>query len=169
MSVSLVSALGAGDRLDLGITPIKKEISIAPGGVATGSVTMYNNSDISYPATMESEDCTSSNTYGTPTCLAHSGSGDPLHLSTWITFASTGAFVIPPHGNKTINYMVRAPQGVQPGGYYAGIIFRNMDPPTTGGTIGMRRQMQSLLLVTITGQMIVAPEFGTIELTGPGG
>ncbi len=78
-------------------------------------MTLYNNSDIPYPAQMGAEDCTSSNQFGTPVCTPHSGVGDPIHLSTWITFANTGAFSIAPRSSYTMTYTVRSPIGAQPG------------------------------------------------------
>ncbi len=164
-------AIGEGERIELAITPIKKEIQIAPGGVATGSVTLYNNSDASYVSMMGSEDCTSSNQFGTPDCLATiTGSIDSRYLSTWITYAQTGTFTIPPHKSYTMNYRIQPPANTQPGWYYAGIIFKNMkNPIMTSGTIGMNRRIQSLILVTILGDMIVDPEFGSIQIDTHGG
>jgi hypothetical protein len=117
---------------------------------------------------MGSEDCTSSNQFGTPVCTPHGGVGDPLYLSTWIEFASTGAFSIAPHSSRTMSYTIRAPLAAQPGGHYAGLIFRNLNPPTPG-TVGMKRQMQSLILVTITGEMRVEPVFGSLMIDRHGG
>lgn len=119
---------------------------------------------------MGSEDCTSSNEYGTPDCLlATSGSIDPRFLSTWIVFNQTGTFTIAPRSSYIMNYTVRPPSTTQPGGYYAGIIFKNMIAPiVTSGTIGMNRRIQSLILVTISGDMIVAPEFGSIQIDTSG-
>lgn len=119
---------------------------------------------------MGSEDCTSSNQYGTPDCLlAASGGIDPALLSTWIVFSNTGTFTIAPKSSYTMNYTVRVPSTTQPGGYYAGIIFKNMTAPiATSGTVGINRRIQSLILVTISGDMIVDPEFGSIQIDTSG-
>ena len=119
---------------------------------------------------MGSEDCTSSNQYGTPDCLlAISGAIDPMLLSTWIMFSNTGTFTIAPKSSYVMSYTITPPSTTQPGGYYAGIIFKNMTAPiVASGRVGMNRRIQSLILVTITGNMVVDPEFGSIQVDTSG-
>jgi hypothetical protein len=63
--------------------------------------------------------------------------------------------------------MINAPIDAIPGGHYWAIFFNNVN--TTGGaSISMNRRMGSLLLVTIPGDIIVQPDFGTITINNGG-
>jgi hypothetical protein len=122
---------------------------------------------------MSAEDCTVTVDYKAPLCTPASGSGVTVNsLASWISFETTGLFTIAPKGNRKINYIINTPSGAIPGGHYGAIFFNSPESGNiTGGSISMNRRIGSLLLVTVPGDIVVAPEFGSIlvDTAGPGG
>jgi hypothetical protein len=122
---------------------------------------------------MSAEDCTVTADYKAPLCNPTSGSGAMVNsLASWISFETTGLFTIAPKSNRKINYTVKTPSGAIPGGHYGAIFFNSPENGNvTGGSISMNRRIGSLLLVTVPGDIIVDPEFGSIlvDTSGPGG
>lgn len=164
-------AVGSGDRIELAITPIRIDITAEPNQATTWTVTLYNNSDQPYSFVMSAEDCTVSPNYGAPVCKpTPSSSVTANSLASWISFATSGTFTIAPRSNRTITYTIRPPANAIPGGHYGAVFFN--DPGTSGtASISMNRRIGSLILVTVPGDIIVDPEFGTIlvDTAGPGG
>lgn len=173
-SVSTTLALGNGDRLDLAITPIRSDMTAIVGGITSGSVTLYNNSDQSYSFRMSAEDCTMTADYRAPLCSpASTGALSTLSLASWISFDDASLFTIAPKSKRSISYTINTPANATPGGHYGAIFFNSPDH-SNGGTISMNRRIGSLLLVTVPGNIIVAPEFGSILVdmhgaSGPSG
>ena len=122
---------------------------------------------------MSAEDCTVTADYKAPLCTPISGSGVTIYsLASWISFETTGLFTIAPKSNRKINYSINTPTGAIPGGHYGAIFFNSPEHNNvTGGSISMNRRIGSLLLVTVPGDIVVAPEFGSvlIDTSGPGG
>jgi hypothetical protein len=168
-SISTALALGTGDRLDLAITPIRVDVTAIAGQSTTGSVTLYNNSDQPYSFRMSAEDCTATTDYRAPICTpADTGSLSIVSLASWITFDDTTLFTIAPKSKRTIGYIIHTPISAVPGGHYGAVFFNSPDG-SHGGTISMNRRIGSLLLVTVPGNIIVAPEFGSILVDTHGG
>ena len=160
------SVLGAGDTLELSITPIRNSITVTFDKPATWSVTLYNNTDQVRSFTMSAEDCTTNTNNGTPLCHPVNGGLTPNSLSSWIVFDTSWLFSVPAKWKRTISYQLNAPANAIPGGHYAAIFFNT---PTTGGaSISMNRRIGSLLLATVPGDIIVNPEFWNIIVTGGG-
>jgi hypothetical protein len=122
---------------------------------------------------MSAEDCTVTVDYKAPLCTPVSGSGVTVNsMASWISFENTGLFTIAPKSNRKINYTINTPSGAIPGGHYGAIFFNSPENGNiTGGSISMNRRIGSLLLVTVPGDIVVAPEFGSIlvDTAGPGG
>lgn len=166
-------ALWNGDRLDLAITPIRSDIQVTLNWSTQWSVTLYNNSDQAYSFRMSAEDCTVTADYKAPLCNPTSGSGVTVNsLASWISFETNDLFTIAPKWNRKINYTINTPSGAIPGGHYGAIFFNSPENSNvTGGSISMNRRIGSLLLVTVPGDIVVAPEFGSVlvDTAGPGG
>jgi hypothetical protein len=122
---------------------------------------------------MSAEDCTVTADYRAPLCTPASGSGVTVNsLASWISFETTGLFIIAPKSNRKVNYTINTPRGAIPGGHYGAIFFNSPENSNvTGGNISMNRRIGSLLLVTVPGDIVVDPEFGSIliDTAGPGG
>lgn len=67
-----------------------------------------------------------------------------------------------------MNYIINTPANAVPGGHYGAVFFNSPDN-SDGGTISMNRRIGSLLLVTVPGDIVVAPEFGSILIDSHGG
>jgi hypothetical protein len=117
---------------------------------------------------MSAEDCTATADYRAPLCSPAGTGGSVTSLASWISFDATGLFTIAPKSNRTVGYTINTPANAVPGGHY-GAIFFNSPESTNGGTISMNRRIGSLLLITVPGTIIVAPEFGSILIDMHGG
>ncbi|MBX9809764.1 hypothetical protein K2X92_05230 [Candidatus Gracilibacteria bacterium] len=168
-SIGITNAIAANDALELAITPIRTSINASLSGATNGTVTLYNNSDETHSFSLSIEDCTAGAINGTPICKPYTYPGiNPNSLASWVTFDTSGVFSIAARGKRTITYSIAPPINAIPGGHYGAIFFNNQTT-NTNTSISMNRRIGSLLLVTIPGDIIVAPEFGEIKITGAGG
>ena len=67
-----------------------------------------------------------------------------------------------------MNYSIHTPVNAIPGGHYGAVFFNNPDS-SSSASISMNRRIGSLLLVTVPGDIVVAPEFGSILIDTHGG
>ncbi len=168
-SITSTGIVSAADKLELSITPIRNDITASLSWWTRGSVTLYNNSNTANSFVMSAEDCATSNNNGTPLCNPpRTNIPIPTSLASWISFDTIGSFTIPARWSRVINYTINAPIDAIPGGHYWAIFFNNVSN-SSGASISMNRRMWSLLLVTIPGDIIVQPDFGTITINNGGG
>jgi hypothetical protein len=146
-----VSAAGAGNRIDMGVSPIVDEFQIEKGQTLTRTVKFFNNSDTPYTIYISAEDCTPGTNYGTPQCRPYTGTGTDIEkASTWITPSITGNFTVPARTSRNISYTVTAPANATPGGHYGAIFFNNPDSTSgTGNSVSMVRRIGMLFMMTI--------------------
>lgn len=91
-------SLFAAGNIDMAVSPIKYEMSVAAGKATTKTITFYNNSaDTTYNIYLSAEDCTADSISGTPKCRPTTSTGvDLSSLASWITFEGSGKFSVPP-------------------------------------------------------------------------
>lgn len=121
-------AIGEGTKINMGISPIRIEASVATGQSISRQITFYNNSTTPYSINLTAEDCFADINYGTPKCRPFVGTGiDGTSLASWIQFTGSDHFTVPAKGEKKITFTINPPLNTLPGGHYGAIFFNNPD------------------------------------------
>lgn len=104
------TAAESANRIDMGVSPIKYELTAPAGKPTTKTITFYNNSNTPYEIYLTAEDCVADSQVGTPECRAMTGTGsDPESLATWISFAGSSRFIVPAKSEKKIDFTITPP------------------------------------------------------------
>ncbi|GAB0174775.1 MAG: hypothetical protein HHAS10_06540 [Candidatus Altimarinota bacterium] len=159
-------AVGEGSRISMGVSPIRHDFTVERGQTVTKEVSFFNNADVPYNIYVTAEDCVTDDGAGTPKCRENQKSGpDPDSVSSWISYDSPESFVVPPHSEKKIQVIVKAPNDALPGGHYGAIFFNNPEgSDTSGNTVKMVKRTGILLLVNVPGKIVYDTIFGDIGI-----
>lgn len=119
------------------------EMSLPPGGTASGKVAVENSGDEAAAYEMATR------------AFRPAGSGGSIEFAEaseeemlgWVEFAQTG-FTVEPGEAREVSFLVNAPEGAEPGGHYAVITAF----PAAGSPDGQEgEQLLGMLLVNVTG------------------
>ena len=136
------------------VTPMNQEISLAPGEIYEGSITVINPSyakeDFSYkvevtPYGVSGEEYTAD-------LLSES---DRTAISKWITIAEpTGE--IKPNESKKINYTITVPENVPAGGQYATIAVSSNKDATDSNGVSVQNvfEIASIIYAKVAGETV---------------
>ncbi len=156
-------------RIDMGVSPIKYELSVPAGQSSTKTITFYNNSTTQYEIYLSAEDCTADIQVGTPKCRAITATWvDTQSLATWVSFDWPSRFIVPARSEKKISFTITPPTLADPGWHYGAIFLNNLDYGVEGGNaVKMIRRAGVLLLVNIPWKMVYDTKIGDIEIDIP--
>lgn len=162
-------AVSVSDRIEMGVSPIRTEVTVKPGELTTKTITFFNNSNEDYNIFLTVEDCEADSLVGTPKCsLPPNPNLSTRYFSTWVTFDGPTTFVVPAKSEKQVTVNIKPPANPIPGGRYGAVFFNSPSGTTDSNTVKMIRRIGSLFLVTVPGQITYDTNYGQI-LIGPGG
>lgn len=150
----------------MGVSPIRYDFTISPGQTVTKEVSFFNNADVPYNIYVTAEDCVTDDGAGTPKCRENQKTWpDPESISSWVSYDSPESFVVPPHTEKKLNVILRAPSDALPGGHYGAIFFNNPDgTDASWNTVKMVKRTGILFLVNVPGKIIYDTLFWDIGI-----
>lgn len=165
-NLSQAFAVGEGSRISMWVSPIRHDFTLERGQTVTKEVSFFNNADVPYNIYVTAEDCVTDDGAGTPKCRENQKSWpDPESVSSWITYDTPESFVVPPHTEKKIQVIVKAPADALPGGHYGAIFFNNPESTdANGNTVKMVKRTGVLLLVNVPGKIIYDTIFWDIGI-----
>jgi hypothetical protein len=154
--IILVSAMifGVGKASALTISPPVRELSGDRGGVVSGIVKLYNETDRDvtvYPSTAAFKAKASEN--GEPDFADLEKVNTDNDLASWIKVPQ-GPISIRSLDWQQIVFEIKIPQDAEPGGHYAAIFFSPQNPNEGGSDkVSVNYKTGSLLLLTISGNI----------------
>jgi len=160
----LVSIPAAKAQIHFGITPVRVEHRIAPGGSETHVIEVLNRSPSPLRIRVHplswylTED-------GNPVFL-EAGDAVPYSCASWIQ-VNPRDFRLSPDRNAAIRYQISVPGDAETGGYWAGISFENVPPDTPGEqprAVFSRGRIVSIVYVQV-GRVVPQGTIGGIEVS----
>ncbi len=158
------NAQGSG----IAISPVRIEDIVEPGQVLKKQLKVTNEAGISKTFYVYLRDFKAEGESGRPKLIAP-GSEKGYFLASWIDITQEG---IPfgPGEEKIIDYLIKVPSNVGPGGYYGAILFGTKPPrlflesEDKGAGMSIAQQTGSLLLLQVKGDVdedAIIREFNT--------
>lgn len=142
------------------------EIALAPGSSQQVFVKVLNETTEPLYLKSSIEGFVADGEQGTPRYLPADQAGS--HVS-WITLGET-SIVVQPQQVVAVPATITVPANATPGGYYAVVFWQTSPGETSGGaTIGVAGKVGTLVLITVTGDLISSGEITSIETTPAGG
>lgn len=113
------SPVGGEASVGLSVSPQKIDKVIFPGETYRSKFRLGNQSQVPLPVSVNvvafgADDVTGEMHFNTP---------DPYCPSLWFNFESTN-ILLDPEESKVVNFMIKVPDGAEPGGYYVFIYFQ---------------------------------------------
>jgi hypothetical protein len=129
----------------LTLSPIRTELSVTPGTVKTGKLTISNTTSVDMPVDMSAE------VFGVKNS-SYSYTFDPdSPVVDWMRFEPS-TFTLAPGKSKAVTYNMSVPLDGEPGGKYVAL-FATTDSKDGSGTLVSRQRVASLLYVTVEGDI----------------
>jgi hypothetical protein len=129
----------------LGISPLRNELTIAPGTSFDGTLTLTNSGKDTLSVTMDAEVFSVTNE-------DYDYSFDPTGKGVdWVSFGNSFA-TIDPGKSTTVSYKVAVPIDGEPGGRYISLFASSSPTTAVGGVISINR-VASLLYITVAGDV----------------
>jgi hypothetical protein len=148
-------------QVGISLFPLKFDVTIAPGGTYSGTVTVINPNGFSIGVQPQVENISGGN----------QGSIDlvetdvPHGLSSWISLNKT-SFTLAPQEQKQIPFSIAVPANGEPGGHYGAILFEGLSTGTSAGSnVGVSGRVGSVVLVNVTGASYATGKIDSF--TGP--
>ncbi len=145
--------MALGQSIGTTISPLVREISVSPGDVITGQVSLVNTGegDQTYIPIIRNFGASDNPSSGAPQFLE---SADDQSLSRWVNF-SVASLTLKPGAKGTLDYTIRVPQDANPGGHYGAVIAQTQAQQTEGTGVSVQPELGSLILVTVAGEQVV--------------
>lgn len=143
-TVAPASAETAPDR-SLGISPLRNELTIAPGTSFDGTLSLTNSGKTPLVVTLDAEAFSVTNEVYD---YSFNPSGNGVE---WVSF-SNNSVTIPPSGLATVTYKVAVPISAEPGGRYISL-FASSSPTASSTGVTSINRVASLLYITIAGDV----------------
>ncbi|MDD2907687.1 MAG: hypothetical protein PHH98_03525 [Candidatus Gracilibacteria bacterium] len=143
-------------NVDLVVSPIKYEITGAPGESITKTATLINKTNDTLLIHTGKSDFISNDTSGNPVFVRKSEIVyNDQELANWINI-NLNDFYIAGKEEKDIEFTINIPTDATPGGHYGAIFFKNngKENSSGGGQIKLNIDYGVLLLVTVDGEII---------------
>lgn len=130
-------------------SPVRSDISIAPGASKTVQMTVTNLTNAPVVVSSIENDFISADESGTPALILDANTYAPTHsLKRFLT--KIPDTTIPALKSVTVNLIITVPAGTQAGGYFGAVRFT----PATGsdgGQVNLNPSVASLVLLTVPG------------------
>lgn len=144
-SVAMPAHATSSPERSLGISPLRNELTIAPGTSFDGTLTLTNSGQDTLSVTMDAE-------MFSVTDEAYNYSFDPTGKEVdWVSFGDTSA-TIDPGKSTTVSYKVAVPIDSEPGGRYISLFASSSPATSTEGVTSINR-VASLLYITVAGDV----------------
>ncbi|MCD5375044.1 DUF916 domain-containing protein, partial [Candidatus Gracilibacteria bacterium] len=142
--------------INFGVTPIKYELTLAPGESITLPMSIRNNGTGTVTMPTATSDFTSSGLGGTPKFVRKSELVFPdQQLSTWITIDDS-SLTVSAGEEVTTNFTIDVPTTATPGGHYGAVFFkRESGALSTSGNIGIDVDYGIIILLNVSGSIII--------------
>jgi hypothetical protein len=142
--------------------PVSIRITLNPGDVYPGSITVINPNDFPLRIKTEKENLAG----GAEGSVELIGDKDiPYGLSAWVKFANDEV-TLQPQERRQFDFVITIPKNAQPGGHYAALLFRGLTSTSTVGSgAGISGRVGTILLVEISGDVKRSGEI--TEITAP--
>ena len=134
----------------LKITPLRTDITVAPGKTGTVEVTVTNLTDQEIMVRPIQNDFIQGKAEdGTPSLILDADDFAPTHsLKRFMSPMSD--VTIPANQAKTVKVLITVPAGAQAGGYFGAVRFAPTTPES-GGQVNLSASVASLILLTVPG------------------
>jgi P pilus assembly chaperone PapD len=163
-STLCVLALTIPMAFAVGVKPVRTELIIDPGGSGSATIRVINSEGIPVTVRPEVTVYTKNDEEGFP--VSEDLNADhPMNIHDWIEFPE-GDIELEPNSEEEVTFTVSVPEGAQPGGRYASILYTSVDEEATSGGVKIQAAVPSLILVKVTGEEVHAGEalsFGVHE------
>lgn len=134
-----------------GVSPTSQDLTLLPGSVTTGQLTVINDGDTSITYTVYATDyAVTGQIY--KGVFVNNGEGPNLSARTWFTLPK-GNFVIGPRKQIFINYSISVPKTAAIGGHYAAIFLQTVPPPSTGTYISRVVRVATIFYMGVGGDL----------------
>jgi hypothetical protein len=156
----IATLLFAQTSFAIGVSPPRTELTLAPGESQDVTIKLLNQDDFDIQAVAEIEAFLKNDEQGFPIPIEMAES-DVHNIANWIILPEEPVFV-PANGSTAVTFTVAVPEGAEPGGKYASILYSPM-PKEDEGDIKIRTRVASLVLINVEGDTVVE---GNIESFG---
>ena len=148
----------------LSIQPLKITETLAPGGSASGVISITNASDEAVNVEVKVEDFVPlAGTYNIQFVARAPG---VTTVRDWVTLDTPRSFVLKKGEVKNVSYTIQAPPNAEPGGHFGVAFFKATLLPTSGGQqLRVGTQVGALILVTIPGNHL--EKGAVLDFSGP--
>ncbi len=137
----------------VGVKPVRTELDIDPGAAVTATIRVINPESIPITVKPELTVYTKNDEDGYP-IVEDLAADDPRNISSWIAF-DKNVITLAPRSEKIVNFTVTVPDGAEPGGRYASLLYTTVaDENATG--IKIQTAVRSLILIKVSGEEIHA-------------
>lgn len=151
-----------GQGKSIGLRPLKNDIKIEPGEQVTRTITVVNNTKEPVTAVPVLEKFIASDDSGYPDQMLKGDPGNIQDATNWVEL-SEDMVTVPPFSTYDVEYAITAPEGAEPGGHYAAILFEPYDPNPVEG-IKIQVRVASLLLINVAGDVEESAEISDLSL-----
>lgn len=163
LSIFAAFALTVISAFAVGVKPVRTELAIDPGSSATATIRVINSESV--PITVEPEITiyTKNDENGFP-IAEDLTDDDPMNIRDWISFDAK-SLTLDPNSEKEVSFTVSVPEGAEPGGRYASVLYTATDDEEVSG-IKIQTAVPSLILVKVSGEEIHKSEVTNFSLKG---
>jgi len=149
VAVLAVPMMGLSHASALTVSPVIIEHEVQPGQTIVGTIKLLNEGEGTETYYAQAQDFVAGETDGTPSFI---GTATTNSMVSWVSFDTT-AVTLDGGESALVIYRVAVPQNVDPGGYFAGLLFSTQRPDTDSG-LGVVGATGPLLLVRVDGEVV---------------
>lgn len=146
------SAFAANAPNVMSISPLRTDITIAPGASKQVPITVINPTSSAVVLTPIENDFVANGDTGTPSLILNANQYAPTHsLKRFMTPLSD--ITVPAKGGKTVNVTITVPKDAQAGGYFGAVRFAP-SAAASGGQVNLSANVASIILLTVPGPTV---------------
>jgi len=149
-----LSSVAAQTSQSVTITPPHIKLTLNPGEIAEGKLSIINNSSSELSFKVSTFDFIVTDNKGTPQILPPGTiTNNRYSASNWIA-AAPDTFTVKPHERFNFNYYAKVPKNAAPGGHYAAIVYQPVnDSNVVGSGASIQTQMATLVYFSVPGDI----------------
>ena len=146
----------------IGVSPTRTEVNIDPGQTKTITIDIFNETDKDMDAVLAEVEIFAENDEQGRIIKEEFADNDVRNIAKWITLPEMG-FPLKMGETKKVTVTITAPEGAEPGGKYASILFFKK-PVISTTTVTVVSRVASLLLINVSGDLKLSGEIERFEL-----
>lgn len=140
----------------IGVKPLRTEVTIAPGGTKSATITVINEEAKEIQARPSLDVYTKNDVDGFPVSSTTFAANDPRNIVDWVKF-DAATITLQPNEERKVTLEISVPGDAEPGGRYASIVYEPITDNATSG-VSIRPRVASLLLITVEGKEVRSGE-----------